>query len=459
MFFEYLIAILIIVVYLWLIYFAVKGGNMTIGFLVAGTAWISLVLIAYKLLPLNTEFVTANASTVNQSLMQVINGLFQEGIRGQGGLVVDIIVGAWFGAVLVDTGIAAVIIRKTVELGGDKPIVVAVLLNIVVAGMFTSIFGIGAVIAIGVIVLPILLSLGIPKQTAAISYLFSVGAGLFLNPTLGIGTFKTYCVDASGTVLYTFQEYAASFGWIGMLVSTLFIIIVTIIMISKGTKVKTKAWAAPTDEFAAERKKVPGIALIIPFLPTLTILIFKTENIPTFLVYGFLAIFACGLGKGIKKLGDTYSRTLVSGINESASLIAFLIMLVMVTKSIGYARPFIQLLLGPIIPQNAPLAIALAIAVLAPLALFRGPLTMYGTAGPIYVILSQMGYPHAFLFPVFWVPSIAVNINACVTQSYVAWGISYTRMEPKEYLKKSIPLSWILCAILAILAYFAVGRY
>ena len=66
----------------------------------------------------------------------------------------------------METGIASTLIRKTVELGGDKPLVTITLLNIVTAVIFTAMTGAGPVIAIGVIVLPILMSLGVPKAIA-----------------------------------------------------------------------------------------------------------------------------------------------------------------------------------------------------------------------------------------------------------------------------------------------------
>lgn len=72
---------------------------------------------------------------------------------------------------MLETGIASTMIKKTVEFGGDKPIVTSTLLAIVTTAVFSSMFGVGAVVAIGVIVLPILLSLGIPKVTAIISFL------------------------------------------------------------------------------------------------------------------------------------------------------------------------------------------------------------------------------------------------------------------------------------------------
>ena len=42
--------------------------------------------------------------------------------------------------------------------------------------------GAGPVIAIGVIVLPILMSLGVPKAIAMFSFMGSVAAGIYLNP-------------------------------------------------------------------------------------------------------------------------------------------------------------------------------------------------------------------------------------------------------------------------------------
>ncbi|MBQ9592958.1 MAG: hypothetical protein IJR36_03680, partial [Lachnospiraceae bacterium] len=56
----------------------------------------------------------------------------------------------------------------------DLPLT-CILLCIVTALIFTSSYGAGAVVAIGVIVFPIMLSLGIPKVLAAASFCMSVG--------------------------------------------------------------------------------------------------------------------------------------------------------------------------------------------------------------------------------------------------------------------------------------------
>ena len=51
-------------------------------------------------------------------------------------ILVNVFFGAFFGRVLVDSGIAATLIRKVVELGGDKPRITMSLLCVVTAVIF-----------------------------------------------------------------------------------------------------------------------------------------------------------------------------------------------------------------------------------------------------------------------------------------------------------------------------------
>ena len=52
-------------------------------------------------------------------------------------------------------------------------------LCIVTAAIFSSLFGAGAVVAIGVIILPIFMSLGIPKVLSVVSFMLSIGRECF----------------------------------------------------------------------------------------------------------------------------------------------------------------------------------------------------------------------------------------------------------------------------------------
>ena len=56
-----------------------------------------------------------------------------------------------------------------------------------------------------------------------------------------------------------------------------------------------------------------------------------------------------------------------------------------------------------------------------------------------------------FLYCVFAIPTITVNIGSCITQSWVAWGLAYTKVESKDYLKLSIPCAYIAGILLYVL--------
>mgnify|MGYP005926065135 CR=1 FL=1 len=50
-------------------------------------------------------------------------------------------------------------------------------------------------------------------------------------------------------------------------------------------------------------------------------------------------------------------------------------------------------------------------------------------------------------------PTITVNIGSCITQSWVAWGLAYTKVESKDYLKLSIPMTYICGILLYVLTF------
>ena len=56
-----------------------------------------------------------------------------------------------------------------------------------------------------------------------------------------------------------------------------------------------------------------------------------------------------------------------------------------------------------------------------------------------------------FLFAVFAIPTITANMGSCITQSWIAWGLGYTKVETKEFLKLTIPNVYITSAILYVI--------
>ena len=127
---EYVIGALLLASFFGLAVYAVRGGNLMIGMLIIGTLWTVLPLFG-NTFATNPDFIAAYPGVTDISFVDAITKVYQSGPEGWGSVLVNVVFGAWFGLVLLETGIADALIRKTVELGGDKPIVISVLLSIV----------------------------------------------------------------------------------------------------------------------------------------------------------------------------------------------------------------------------------------------------------------------------------------------------------------------------------------
>ena len=90
-----------------------------------------------------------------------------------------------------------------------------------------------------------------------------------------------------------------------------------------------------------------------------------------------------------------------------------------------------------------------------PLGFFRGPLNLVGCGVAMLAVIKAVnpGLPVEFLFPLFAISTIAPQ-HLDITQSWVAWGLSYTKIKTKNYLKLSIPTGWIVGFILCFIVYF-----
>ena len=132
---EYVIGILLLVSFVGLAVYAVRGGNLMMGMLIMGIIWTVLPLIG-NTFATNPEFIAAYPGITDISFVDAITKVFQSGPEGWGSVLVNVVFGAWFGRVLLQTGIADALIRKAVELGGDKPVIICVLLSTVTTAIF-----------------------------------------------------------------------------------------------------------------------------------------------------------------------------------------------------------------------------------------------------------------------------------------------------------------------------------
>lgn len=451
---EILIGILLLASFFALAVYCIKGHNLMIGFLVISVIW--AVLSLGGTLFVSDAFIANNQilafmTDENRTLVTVLNHIFQQSPEGWGTTLVNVLWGAWFGRVLMETGIASTIIRKTVELGGDRPLITIILLNIVVSIIFTAMTGAGPVIAIGVIVLPILMSLGIPKAIAMFTFMGSVASGIYLNP-INFAQFRLFFIGTDVLPEFTLGWYASNWGYFAMAINLIVTTVLTAFFLKRN---KTRhAWAAQTGR-APEHKNAPWYTLLLPIIPVALNIAFNFSVIAGFIIAGFLALFLTKTLQGsFKERCQFVNKMYFDGVVDTAPLIGFLLSLPMFNTAAQYAAPYFSSILGPVMPTNE-IVIMIAFAVVLGLGLFRGPMTLVGSGAATLGVLRGVGsFSIPFMYTIFVIPTITVNIGSCITQSWVAWGLSYTKVESKEFLKLSIPNAYIAGILLYVLIGF-----
>ena len=449
---EFVIGILLILTFFALAYYCVRGYNLMIGFLVISVLWTILSLAGAGIS--SPQFIADNpvlqfGGDGGKGLVAILNKIYQAAPEGWGTTLVNVCWGAWFGRVLMETGIASTLIRKTVELGGDRPIITIVLLNVVTAFIFTAMMGAGPVIAIGVIVLPILMSLGIPKSIAMFTFMGSVSAGMYLNPVLQFSQIRAFILPADQMPEFSFSWYASHWGYYALAISVVTVSLLTAVYLKFGKK--RHAWASRTPG-SQPVKDAPMIALLLPIVPVVLKIALDFSVIGGFIIAGFAALFLCGRMKGsFKENCQLVNKLYYDGVVDTAPLIGFLLTLPMFNTCATYASPFFKEVIGGIMPTSG-YVVCILFAALAILGFFRGPFTLFGCGAATLGVLSNVGhFSVPFLYCVFTIPATTVNVGSCITQSWIAWGLAYTKVESKEYLKLSIPFAYLTSICLYIL--------
>ncbi|WP_273718058.1 gluconate:proton symporter [Leuconostoc mesenteroides] len=421
-----IISILLLLTFVGFIYYIVKGGNLVIGFFVMALLWSVIGLVPFD---------------------QVVQKVIAEPALNYGPTIIYIVFGSWFGRVLVDSGIAGSISAQTERVGRKAPIFATILVVLVTALIFSSAYGVGSVIAIGVILIPILLSIGVPKKVAIPAFTMAIGAPMYINVVL-FNQIKAFFPSVSFSGKYLI------FGLAAMGVQLLGVIIF-ILLNSKS--IKNGEIETIDDSKQAIFQKTHPITFIIPVLPVALNMFFHWDAIPALLLATIIALLLTGQMKSYKGLVAFINKTVSQAINDISGLIIFLMALVMFAGAATMNVPHFKSMIEVILPSS-PLVLAIAIGILAPLALFRGPLHVWGAGAATAAVLAATGtFQPIFLLPLLYTASImAVSID--LTQSWNTWALTYSKLETKEYLKMGIPVMWVVSFVNELLVYGFFGH-
>ncbi len=462
--FTVIAAIIIAITFLAFIYYCFKGGNLLIGLFSIAVIW---TILATIYMGINGHDETSTWNLV----MSNIKTVFHDGPVTYGETTAIIIFASWFGRVLVDTGIAAALIKRVVELAGDKQFVTVLVVTLVSSALFMSIFGPGSVIAMGQIILPIFFSLGVKKELAVGAFLMSVSSGMYVNGGYvsqfsGHDFFrKLFTEDIDG-----FNAKFTTFSWVATAVHIVILILFVIFMYKK-TKDSVRTMAVKS---AAPKKELPAYTFIVPFIPIIMSLAVNIVGMFIPAVKGFPVIFNFLMGiffgllltgnlKTYKKAVEATQRTLQNGISDVALLIGMLVMMNTFAKAAGLVGPIISAVLGDSLNwiTEKPLIIVIAFMILAPLALYRGPLMIWGSGIALTGVISTVltgGNPaligtFPLLMVLFYTPPVGITATTCPTQSWNMWALSYSDYEPGKFVKTNLLWGWAITAINIFLAY------
>jgi len=98
------------------------------------------------------------------------------------------IFGSMLSILLQKTGVAESFIKIGAELSGDKPWIIAFIMLVLISLLFTTLGGLGAIIMVATVVLPIMASVGVGPLTTVGVFLFGLSMGGILN----VGNWAVY---------------------------------------------------------------------------------------------------------------------------------------------------------------------------------------------------------------------------------------------------------------------------
>ena len=301
--------------------------------------------------------------------------------------------------------------------------------------IFSGATFVGITIMVGTIALPIMMSVGIsPWWLQLLCCAAKPGSGL------NVSTWAIY-QNTFGLEIGTIGKYTPY-----ILVPMAITAVLMIIYYIRKEKTVRRAWAMPTKADATEEKPVRTIALIAPIIPITIVLAFDFDVIPALMIGIIAAIIL-----STPKRPAAYNQVLYRGIQNVAGALAVLIGVGIIFTAVR--TPEVLSVLEPVITKIAPqspVVFVFFFGLLAPLALYRGPLNMYGMGAGLAGILAAVGVnPVAAMFGLR--TDAYLQVSTCPTNSQNVWVADFTKTEVNDIMKRHVVFIWPACIITAII--------
>lgn len=438
------------------------------------------------------------------SLIDITNGVIRDGSL----LLKEAIMTALFGGILSfimqKSGVAESLVKHGAELIGDNPFAVALFSMALVALLFTSLGGLGAVIMVSMVVLPMLATVGIQPVIAGGIMLIGISLGGALNAgnwvlfkdTMGVplSQIKSFALivfflmSLTGVLFIAIELYRG--GTIRSLKKTLrtvgivaFVGVVVVTIIIK----QTLAANGETAEIAtgvpmwlyALRIMVGGFFLIvigavlvdiwmrvprwrhqvveikwyaylIPVFPLALILLYDITPLASFF-FGFLYAILVTMRPGSVSLTI---QSMIQGSNAVMPAVLLMVTIGLLINAVkgpggwsaahgGATWPIIDAIqpFFTYVPTNR-VGYVLTFGIAAPLALYRGPFNTYGLGfGIATVLVTAAGLPQVAVMGMLLTVGQIQGVSD-PTNTVNVWLANELRVDVQALMWRTLPYIW-----------------
>ena len=390
----------------------------------------------------------AIAAAGGLSPTMILDTIIMDGSTRLASAMMAAVFGGALGVLAEKQGILEDIVKSAAELGGDNPLYTSIALYTAVVIASTSISGLGAFILIATIIFPILISVGFPRKTAGAITLLAYGNGVMLNPANWV-----FYEEVTGITLDSVITWALPVAGIAYVVGIAYVFLQV-----RQPGVSDKIHQSGTQATLAENldsgesfgSSPPKYALIAPLIPVVLVIAGVMNVFAAFIIGIFYtAIFSQPGLEGIKKFGDTLrliTQSFHDGIERVAPAIALMVVIGWLLKAV-FAEPVaqtLQPLLMQIVPENMILY-GVMFALLAPLALYRGPMNLWGLGSGIIGVLAAIGF-NPQLITTTAISALRVQAPGDPTNTHNAWTAEELEVSVIEITKSILPYIWVIAA-------------
>jgi hypothetical protein len=188
-----------------------------------------------------------------------------------------------------------------------------------------------------------------------------------------------------------------------------------------------------------DMEDTPGLALVTPLIPLLLVLLFHWE---------FIAAFMAGIAYGVlttwkRNSINLLTRSIIDGITAVIPAVCLMMGIGMLINAVSNpaVTSSIQPLLTKVIPTHA-LSYIMVFTAIAPLALYRGPLSLWGMgSGLVSLIQKATTLGSQAIMGMLW--SVGQLQGVCdPTNTHNIWIATYLGTDTQVLLRKTLPYAW-----------------